>query len=158
MFNLIWGPWPSLPSPQLLPIWVQHLHSADHFHKHERQLPWPPDAPLLHLFLCNCSYQVVLFSDRCGEAERKAPADARGGDWSNAERAKLRRANVQPDSDSVNLCAPWEWGSPAPTQLPPLWPQPLKCATIKAANHTKQLHPSLYKSSTARSPTHPRVH
>lgn len=31
-----------------------------------------------------------------------------------------------------------------------------RAATIKAANHTKQLHPLLYKSSTPRSPTLPR--
>lgn len=49
MFNLIWGPRPSLPSPQLLPIWVQHLYSADHLHKHEHGLPWPPSACRLQL-------------------------------------------------------------------------------------------------------------
>lgn len=92
MFNLIWCPRPSLPSPQLLPIWVEHLYSADHLHKHEHQPPWPPPARRLRLYFLrardNASAVIfVLWKEKVSlsSQEEDAPADAPRGGWNRAE-------------------------------------------------------------------------
>lgn len=54
MSNLIWGPQPSSPSLQLLPIWAQHLCCAGHLHNYEYQLL----RPFLH---AGCSLPPCMY-------------------------------------------------------------------------------------------------